>query len=92
MSVRGASQKRHNLEARPACTFVVIDPSNTQRYVEVRADATIEPDPAYELRDAVVAHYDLPPMTEPAGTERVAIVLHPVRVRAQDRPVRRSPA
>jgi PPOX class probable F420-dependent enzyme len=92
MSVRGASQKRRNLAARPACTFVIVDPENTQRYVEVRADAELAPDPDYVVRDAVVAKYHLPTLQEPPGTERVAITLRPVRVRAQQRPsLRRNP-
>ena len=86
MSVRGASQKRRNLGARPACTFVVVDPANTQRYLEVRADAELTPDPDYGVRDAVVAKYHLPPLQEPPGTERTTVTLHPVRVRAQQRP------
>jgi hypothetical protein len=71
---------------------VVVDPENTQRYVEVRADASLAPDPDYRVRDAVVAKYHMPPLQEPPGTERVAVALHPVRVRAQQRPsLRRNP-
>ena len=70
----------------------MLDPANTQRYLEVRADADVVPDPDYRVRDAVGAKYHMPPIVEPPGTERVTVRLRPTRVRTLDRPpLRRNP-
>ena len=85
LSIRGASQKARNLRARPACTFFLLDPGNPQRWIEVRGHAELRPDSDYRFRDAVLAKYGMPPLTEPSGTERVAVLLRPEKVNTLSR-------
>ena len=40
-------QKVKNLEANPAVTVFILDTANPQKYLEIRGDATLEPDPDY---------------------------------------------
>jgi PPOX class probable F420-dependent enzyme len=85
LSLNRSRQKTENLEANPAVTFFVLDPENPMRYVEVRADAEVRPDPDRATAQRVEAKYgaDLSQMDEP-GDERVAVRLRPARVRAVD--------
>jgi PPOX class probable F420-dependent enzyme len=85
LSLNESRQKTKNLEDNPAATLFVLDPDNPMRYLEIRADAKVEPDPDRELAQRVGAKYDadLSQMDQP-GEQRVAVILHPVRVNAVD--------
>lgn len=78
-------QKTKNLRANPACTFFILDPANPMRYLEIRGDATLEPDDDYAFADKQCEKYgsriDLRQIDGPGG-RRVAVTLHPVRINA----------
>jgi PPOX class probable F420-dependent enzyme len=85
LSLNTVRQKVKNLQRQPGCTLFILDPTNPQRYLEVRADARITPDPDYAFADRLGANYgadlrvhDLP------GHERVVVTLDPVKVNAVD--------
>lgn len=85
ISLNTSRQKTKNLEANPGCTLLVSDPSG-YRYLEVRGQAELVPDPDYALADRVGAKYggaDLREMDGP-GESRVAVTVHPTRVRPVD--------
>jgi PPOX class probable F420-dependent enzyme len=85
LSLNRSRQKTRNLERDPAVTLFLLDLENPMRYLEIRADAEVQPDPDRATARRVEQKYDadLSQMDEP-GDERVAVVLHPVRVRAVD--------
>ena len=85
VSLNSTRQKTKNLAANPAVTVFLLDPSGS-RYLEVRGDAQIEPDPDYAFADRVGAKYggaDLRQMDGP-GQERVTVTVKPARVNAVD--------
>jgi PPOX class probable F420-dependent enzyme len=85
ISLNTSRQKSKNLRHNPACTLLVLDLDNPQRYLEVRGDARIEPDDNYAFADRVGAKYgaDLRIHDQP-GQSRIVIELVPVRINAVD--------
>ena len=83
LSLNSSRQKTKNLMKRPACGLLLLDLANPGRYLELRGDAQIEPDPDYAFADRVAAKYgtDLRNMDQP-GESRVIVTLKPTRVRA----------
>jgi PPOX class probable F420-dependent enzyme len=83
MSLNTARQKVKNMERQPGCTVLILDLSNPFRYLEVRGDAQIEPDPDYTFADRVGAKYssDLRAMDND-GESRAVVTIRPARVRA----------
>lgn len=83
LSLNTSRQKTRNLMKRPACGLLLLDLANPGRYLELRGDAQIEPDPDYVFADRVAAKYgaDLRAMDQP-GESRVVVTLNPTRVRA----------
>jgi PPOX class probable F420-dependent enzyme len=83
LSLNTARQKTKNLVRQPACTLFILDVANTFRYLELRCDATVEPDDDYEFADQVGAKYgsDLRAHDKP-GETRAVITLAPRRVNA----------
>jgi PPOX class probable F420-dependent enzyme len=83
MSLNTSRQKTQNLFERPACGVLLLDLANPYRYLEVRGDADIEPDPGYTFADRVGAKYgaDLRTNDNP-GESRVVVTIQPSRVRA----------
>jgi PPOX class probable F420-dependent enzyme len=57
ISLNTARQKVKNLSANKACTFFLLDITNPYRYLEIRADADVRPDPDYAFADRVGAKY-----------------------------------
>src|SRR4051794_35499217 len=81
VSTTNDRQKFRNLRDRPIASITVVDPSDAQRYLEVRADAAIEPDPTNELRDRISERYGVDSSAlDPAGTIRVVVRLTPRQV------------
>jgi len=79
-------QKVKNLEANPHVTAFILDTANPQKYLEIRGDATLEPDPDYVVADQVGAKYgnaDLRAHDRP-GESRVVITIKPTRINAVD--------
>jgi PPOX class probable F420-dependent enzyme len=85
LSLNTVRQKVKNLRRLPAATLFILDPANSQRYLEIRGDAEISPDPEYVFADQVGAKYgaDLRVHDRP-GQERVVVTLAAVRVNAVD--------
>jgi PPOX class probable F420-dependent enzyme len=83
LSLNNARQKTKNIVRHPACTLFILDLANTYRYLELRADALVEPDDDYRFTDQVGAKYDsdLRAHDQP-GESRVVVTLHPHRVNA----------
>lgn len=83
ISLNTTRQKTKNLQRHPACTFFVLDVTNPYRYLELRGDAELTPDPDYAFADRVGAKYhaDLREMDGP-GESRVVVTLRPVKVNA----------
>jgi PPOX class probable F420-dependent enzyme len=83
LSLNTSRQKTKNLQQRPACGLLILDLANPYRYLEIRGDAEIEPDPDYSFADKLGAKYhaDLRDRDQP-GETRVIVTLRPARVRA----------
>lgn len=81
ISLNTARQKVKNLQANPKVSFLIVDPANPYKYVELRGDAEITPDGDYEFADKVGAKYsaDLRNMDKP-GEVRVVVTIKPARV------------
>jgi PPOX class probable F420-dependent enzyme len=70
-----------NVAARPEVSFIVVDPADEFRTVEVRGPATVGEDPGCVGRDRIRAKHGLPPdAPDPAAEARVLITVDPVRV------------
>jgi PPOX class probable F420-dependent enzyme len=80
-SLNTTRQKVKNLRARPVASFLVMDPANPYRTLELRGRVDLQPDPDYAFADRVGNKYgaDLRTMDRP-GETRVAVTLRPVKV------------
>ena len=81
ISLNTARQKVKNLQADPKASFLIFDPQNPYKYLELRGDAEITPDDDYEFADKVGAKYnaDLRTRDQP-GDKRVVVTIRPSRV------------
>jgi PPOX class probable F420-dependent enzyme len=82
LSLNTARQKTKNLQRNPALGLIILDLANPYRYLEIRGDAEIEPDPDYAFADKLGAKYqaDLRERDNP-GETRVIVTVRPRRVR-----------
>ena len=81
VSTTNDRQKFRNLRDRPVASITVVDPTDPHRYLEVRADVTIEPDVANQVRDGIGDHYGFDASAhDPVGTIRVVLRLRPRQV------------
>lgn len=80
-SLNTVRQKVKNLQANPKASVLIFDEKSPYRYLEVRGDAEVTPDPDYEFADKVGAKYgaDLRDRDNP-GDSRVMITVRPRRV------------
>jgi PPOX class probable F420-dependent enzyme len=80
-SLNTARQKVKNLQADPKASVLIFDEKSPYRYLEVRGDAEVTPDPDYAFADKVGAKYgaDLRDRDQPGDT-RVVITIRPARV------------
>ncbi len=86
VSLNTTRQKVKNLRTNPAVTLFILDPANSQRYLEIRGDAELTDDADYAFADEVGAKYggaNLRNFDGP-GASRVAVTIHPARVNAID--------
>jgi PPOX class probable F420-dependent enzyme len=76
LSLNTSRQKTKNLRRDPKCTLFILDVANTFRYLELRAEAVVEPDDEYRFADQVGAKYgsDLSVHDGP-GESRVVVTL-----------------
>ena len=81
ISLNTSRQKVKNLRADPKVSFLIFDPQNPYKYVELRGDAEITPDDDYAFADQVGAKYgsDLREHDKP-GELRVVVSISPSRV------------
>jgi PPOX class probable F420-dependent enzyme len=81
VSLTTARQKTKNMVRDPNVTLFFVDPENPNRTLEIRAIATVMPDPDYEFADMVGAKYggaNLREMDAP-GQSRVVVSFEPVK-------------
>jgi PPOX class probable F420-dependent enzyme len=86
VSLNDSRQKTKNLVRNPVVDLLILDLTHTYRYLEIRGDAHIEPDPDYVLADQVGAKYgnaDLRAHDRP-GQSRVVITIRPTTINAVD--------
>jgi PPOX class probable F420-dependent enzyme len=82
ISLNNSRQKVKNLQADPKVSFLILDPENPYKYIELRGDAEISPDDDYKFADEVGAKYggaDLRERDQP-GEARVVVTIKPARV------------
>ena len=77
--------KVRNLRERPACSLLILDLQNPRRYLEVRGQARLEPDPHRVFAPKLGAKYgmDLSGI-DPPGQQRVVVTIEPERIYAVD--------
>lgn len=83
ISLNTARQKTKNLLRDPKVTFFLIDLANPFRTLEIRGDASVEPDDNYAFADTLRVKYegaDLRKMDRP-GEKRVVVTIEPVRIK-----------
>jgi len=80
-SLNTTRQKVKNLQANPKASVLIFDEKSPYRYLEIRGDAEVTPDPDYEFADQVGAKYgsDLRTRDQP-GDSRVVVTIRPARV------------
>lgn len=81
ISLNSSRQKMKNLLRNPACSVLILDLAMPYRYLELRGDAEISPDPQYVFADKVGAKYgsDLRAHDQP-GQTRYVVTIRPARV------------
>ena len=81
ISLNSSRQKMKNLLANPAVSVLILDLAMPYRYLELRGDAEITPDPDYVFADKVGAKYgaDLRVHDQPGHT-RYVVTIRPTRV------------
>ena len=82
ISLNTTRQKVKNLQANPKVSFMIIDPANPYRYVELRGDAEITSDADYVFATKLGAKYggaDLRERDKP-GESRVVVTIKPARI------------
>jgi PPOX class probable F420-dependent enzyme len=82
ISLNTTRQKVKNLQANPKASFLIFDPENPYKYIELRGDAEITPDDDYTFANKVGAKYggaDLRERDQP-GETRVVVAINHVRV------------
>ena len=82
ISLNTTRQKVKNLQAEPKASFLIFDPENPYKYLELRGDAEITPDADYAFAEKLGAKYggaDLRERDQP-GETRVVVTIKPARV------------
>ncbi len=85
ISLNSSRQKTKNLIARPQCCLFILDLAIPRRYLEIRGDAEVTPDPDYAFADRVGLKYgaDLRVHDQP-GESRVVVRIVAHKVNAVD--------
>ena len=85
ISLNSSRQKTKNLLASPVVDLLILDLAGPHRYLELRGDAAVEPDPDYVFADRVGAKYggaDLRKMDKP-GEQRYVVTINPSRMQSR---------
>lgn len=85
ISLSDDRRKTQNLLTNPNCSLLILDPSNSMRYLELRGTAEVAPDDDYQFASKVGQKYgaDLRQYDKP-GDKRLKVTIRPERVRAVD--------
>ncbi|HEY3726666.1 MAG TPA: PPOX class F420-dependent oxidoreductase [Solirubrobacteraceae bacterium] len=85
LSLNTSRLKTRNLRRHPQCSLLLLDLRNPYRYLEVRANARIDPDDDYAFARKLGEKYeaDLSEHDQP-GDSRVVVTLQPSNVYAVD--------
>ena len=86
LSLNATRQKSRNIVVNPMVALHIVDADEPSRYLELRGDATVEPDNDYAFADRLGAKYgglDLRDMDRP-GEHRTVVTVRLTRVRAVD--------
>ena len=85
LSLNNARWKTKNLQERPVCSLLLLDPDSPYRYLEVRGRARVDDDSDYVFARKVGEKYgaDLKVHDAP-GESRVVVTIEPARVHAVD--------
>ena len=80
-SLNTTRQKVKNLQADPKVSVLIFDEKSPYRYLELRGDVEVTPDPDYTFADKLGAKYnaDLRDRDKPGDT-RVVITVRPTRL------------
>ncbi len=83
VSLNSSRQKMKNLLRNPAASLFILDLGMPYRYLELRGDAEVSPDPDYVFADKVGVKYgtDLRVHDQP-GQTRYVVTIRPTRVNA----------
>ena len=86
VSLNTSRQKSKNLRDRSETCLFLLDLGNPARYLELRGDATIEPDDDYTFASKVGEKYGMPDLSvmDGPGESRVVVTISPVRINAVD--------
>ena len=82
ISLNTTRQKVKNLQAEPKASFLIFDPENPYKYVELRGDVEVTPDDDYSFADKLGVKYggaDLRERDNP-GDARVIVAIKPARI------------
>jgi PPOX class probable F420-dependent enzyme len=80
-SITADRQKYTNLSGNAHCDLFIIDPKNTQRTLEVRAEAALTADPEKAFVRQFAQAYGVPEeMLLAAGDDRYTVTFHPRRI------------
>ena len=80
-SLNTSRQKVRNVQADPKVSVLIFDEKTPYRYLELRGDAEVTPDPDYTFADKVAAKYNADARAQDKpGDSRVVITVHPARV------------
>ncbi|HET7556340.1 MAG TPA: PPOX class F420-dependent oxidoreductase [Gaiellaceae bacterium] len=85
VSVNTSRWKLHNLQRRPQCSLLVLDPQNPYRYLELRGRARVEPDADRSFAARLGRKYgaDLTAYDAP-DDGRVVITIEPEKIHPVD--------
>jgi PPOX class probable F420-dependent enzyme len=79
ISLNTTRQKVKNLQAEPKASFLIFDPENPYKYIELRGDAEITSDDDYTFAGKLGAKYggaDLRERDQPGETRVVVTIKH----------------
>ena len=81
LSLKTTRQKVKNLQEHRECTLFIIDRTNPERTLEVRANAEISPDADYAFADKIGMKYGVDIRKKDRAEEsRAVVTLRPVKI------------
>jgi PPOX class probable F420-dependent enzyme len=86
LSFNTTRRKVANLRSRPECSLLILDPTESLRYLEVRGNAIVEDDAGRAWAARIGAKYGAGDMSgfDAPGDSRVVVRIDPVKIHAVD--------